>query len=114
MSRFKLETALAAPLAATAPVAALRPIVPAVRPTVAKPESPPLLAVPIEDACKVLKTTPGATWESIEYTRRQLVQQSHPSLLEHLNDGGRALALADASHANAAYVTLQALRCART
>lgn len=108
------ERALAAPLAATTPVADLRPMVPVVRPPVVKPQSPPLLAVPIEDACKVLKTTPGATWESIEHTRRQLVQQSHPSLLKHLSDERRALALADARHANAAYFTLQTVRCGRT
>lgn len=108
------ERALATPLAATAPVAALRPIVPVVRPPVAKPPSPPLLAVPIEDACKVLKTTPRATWGSIEHTRRQLVQQSHPSLLKHLSDERRAQALADARHANAAYFTLQTVRCSRT
>ena len=108
------ERAVERPVAATTPVAASRPTVPTVRPPVAKPHAPPLLAVLIEDACKVLKTTPGATWESIEYTRRQLVQQSHPSLLKQLNDERRAQALADARHANAAYFSLQTVRCSRT
>lgn len=52
------ERARERPVAATAPVADLRPMVPVVRPPVVKPQSP-LVVVPVEDACKVLKTTPG-------------------------------------------------------
>jgi len=101
-------------LAATPPVAQPRPAVPVIQSPVAKPPSPPLPAMPLEDACKVLKTTPGATWESIEQTRRLLVQQSHPSLLKPLSEERRAQALTDAGRANAAYATLQAARCGRT
>lgn len=99
----------AAHLAATPPVAQPRPT--SFRPPVAMPQSPPLPTMPLEDACKVLKTTPGATWESIEQTRRLLVQQSHPSLLKPLSNERRAQALADARRANAAYATLQTARC---
>lgn len=35
------------------------------------------VAMPLEEAYKVLKATPGATWESIEHTRCTLVYQSH-------------------------------------
>lgn len=34
----------------------------------------------LSDACKTLKTTPGSSWESIELTRRQLVQLASPVL----------------------------------
>lgn len=100
--------------AATPVVAQPRPLAPAVGPPVTRPQSPPLPTMPLEDACKVLRTTAGATWESIEQTRRLLVQQSHPSLLKPLSAEGRAQALTDARRANAAYAALQAVRCDRT
>ena len=91
-----------------------RPLAPAISPPVARPQSPPLPTMPLEEACKVLKTTPRAAWESIEQTRRLTAQQSHPSLLKQLNDEKRAQALNDAKRANAAYVVLQAARCGST
>lgn len=104
------------PVAPAATSVAARPqsIAPAVSPPVARPQSPPLQIMPLEDAYKVLKTTAGATWESIEQTRRRLVQQSHPSLLKPLNDEKCAQALTDARRVNAAYAALQAARCGRT
>jgi hypothetical protein len=98
---------------ATVPsVAQLRPTAHMVMPPVANPQSPPTML--IEDACKVLKTTLWATWESIEQTRRLLVQRSHPSLLRPLSDERRAQVLAEARRVNAAYATLQMARCYRT
>lgn len=67
----------------------------------------------LEDAHKFLKATPGATWESIEQTRRTLVQQSHPSRWKTLSTEKRAQALAEAKQVNAAYATLSQARCGR-
>ena len=91
-----------------------RLMAPAISPPVARPQSSPLPTMPLEEACKVLKTTPRAAWESIEQTRRLTVQQSHPSLLKPLTDEKRAQALTDAKRANAAYFVLQAARCGST
>lgn len=102
-------------LPAATPVAAQpRSMAPTVDPSLTRTEASPLLAMSIQDACKVLKTTAGATWESIEQARRLLVKQSHPSQLKPLSDERRAQALADARRANAAYATLQMARCGRT
>ena len=93
------------------------PAIPAARPVATQPRpmspavSPPLPTMPLEDACKVLKTTLRASWESIEQTRRLTVQQSHPSLLKSLSDEGRGQALNYARRANTAYAVLQAARC---
>lgn len=68
-------------------------------------------AMPQEEAYKVLKATPGATWESIEQTRRTLVHQSHPSRLKGLSSEKRAQALVEAKRINAAYAALSQARC---
>ena len=67
--------------------------------------------MPLDDAYKVLKATPGATWDSIEQTRRTLVQQSHPSRWKALNVEKRAQVLAEANRVNAAYAALSQARC---
>ena len=88
---------------------------PAVRPLLvppaAKPAALPLIAVPVEDAYKAFKATPGSTWESIEQTRRLLVQQCHPERLKAMTPERRSSALADARWVNAAYATLSRVRC---
>lgn len=68
--------------------------------------------MPVEDAYKLLKATAGSTWESIEQTRRQLVQQSHPARLKSMNPERRAQALTEAKRVNAAYAALSQARCA--
>jgi len=68
--------------------------------------------MPVEDAYKLLKATAGSTWESIEQTRRQMVQQSHPARLKSMSPERLAQVLADAKQVNAAYVTLSQARCA--
>jgi DnaJ-domain-containing protein 1 len=73
------------------------------------PASP--LAMPLEEAYKVLKATPGATWDSIEQTRRALVNQLHPSRWKPLSAEKRAQALAEAKRINAAYAALSQTRC---
>jgi hypothetical protein len=68
-------------------------------------------AMPLEDAYKVLKATPGATWESIEQMRRLLVQGSQPSQSKSLSAEKRTLVLAEARRVNAAYAALSQIRC---
>lgn len=79
-------------------------------PAAAKPSPPAMPAMPLEDAYKLLKATTGSTWESIEQTRRQLVQQSHPGRLKSMSAERRAQALAEAKRVNAAYVVLSQAR----
>jgi DnaJ-domain-containing protein 1 len=111
-SLWEQRPALATP-AATSVVGQDRSIAPAVALSVARPQSPPSPPMPLEDAYKVLKTNAGASWESIEQTRRLLVQQSHPSILRPLSDVKRAQVLANAGCVNAAYAALLAVRCGR-
>ena len=76
-------------------------------PNMVRSLSLPESAMSLEDAYKVLKSTPGSTWESIEHTRRQLVQQSYPELLKSITTERRARLLADAKRVNAAYETVR-------
>jgi DnaJ-domain-containing protein 1 len=96
------------------PPAAVRAAAPVVRPQepllVGKSPASPL-AMPLEEAYKVLKATPGATWDSIEQTRRALVNQLHPSRWKPLSAEKRAQALAEAKRINAAYAALSQTRC---
>lgn len=104
-------TAPATGLAAS-PIVAPRPAEPIKAPTPPAVPKTPEPAMPVEDAYKLLKATAGSTWESIEQTRRQMVQQSHPARLKSMSPERRAQALADAKRVNAAYVTLSQARCA--
>ena len=100
----------APPIVAVPPAAPVRAVTPAVKP----PEAPPVAAktpasppdMPLDEAYKVMKATPGATWESIEQTRRTLVQQSHPSRWKKLSAEKRAQTLTEARRVNAAYAAL--------
>lgn len=67
----------------------------------------------IEDAYKVLRATPGSTWESIEQARRQLVQQSHPELVASMTVEKRTLTQEEANKANSAYAILWQTRACR-
>ena len=101
---------------AVSPPAPVRTVAPAVRPPEPSPvvkaqASPP--AMPLENAYKALRATPGATWESIEQTRRALVQQSHPSRWKSLNPEKRAQAMEEAKRVNAAYAVLSQARCGK-
>jgi len=75
-----------------------------------KPVAPPAPTMPLEDAYKLLKATAGSTWESIEQTRRQFVQQAHPSRLKSLSPERRAQYLSEARQVNAAYAVLSTQR----
>jgi len=98
-----------------APPAVVHSAAPAIRLPDSSPvaNAPPVSAptMPLEDAWKVLRATPGAPWESLEQTRRTLVQQSHPSRWKALSTEKRAQALAEARRVNAAYAALSQARC---
>lgn len=63
-----------APAPQRSPVVNVTPAI-SVASVAATPPAAP--AMTLEEAHKVLKVSPGATWESIEQSRRQLVQQSN-------------------------------------
>lgn len=101
-----------------------RPITPAAvprptEPVVKAPAPTSILKTPqaaqplmsLDDAYKLLKVTAGSTWESVEQTRRQLVQQSHPARLKLMSPETRMQTLAEAKRVNAAYGTLSQARC---
>lgn len=67
--------------------------------------------MPLDDAYKLLRATAGSTWESIEQTRRQLVQQSHPARLKAMSPEKQTQTLAEANRVNSAYLTLSQSRC---
>ena len=79
-------------------------------PTSVKPVAPHAPTMPLEDAYKLLKATAGSTWESIEQTRRQLVQQAHPSRLKSMSAERRVQYLSEARRVNAAYAVLSMQR----
>lgn len=95
--------------AVVAPPAAARA---AAAPTPARAATPPAPVMPLEDAYKLLKATPGSTWESIEQTRRLLVRASHPEKLKGLAEARRSQVLAEASRVNVAYAAVSQARCA--
>ena len=101
------------PVASALPPQVLRPASPARPadpPSVSKPAAPITPTMPIEDAYKLLKATAGSTWESIEQTRRQLVQQAHPSRVRSIGSERRAQHEAEARRVNAAYAVLSKQR----
>lgn len=88
------------------------PVRPADAPAAPKPPAPSAPTMPLADAYKLLKATADSTWESIEETRRQLVQQAHPSQVKSLSPERRASALAEARRVNSAFAALSQARCA--
>lgn len=67
----------------------------------------------VEEACACLKATPDSSWESIEQTRRQLVQLAHPERLVALADDEASHAQAQARRVNAACELVLRARTAR-
>lgn len=68
------------------------------------------LGMSAADAYKVLKATSCSTWETIEQTRREVVQQAYPERVATLTPELRATARTEAKKANAAYAILGQLR----
>lgn len=99
---------------ATPSVVSRRPTTPSRSPETpasVEPSNPPALAMPLDSAYKLLRATAGSTWESIEQTRRQIVQQTHPERLRSMSANRRTQALAEAKRINAAYAVLSQARC---
>jgi len=87
-----------------------RPLVSQVEPPkpteMSRPSTPDVAVMPISVAYKVLKATPGSTWDSIEQTRRKLVQLSHPSSVASLTAEERKQVQEEAKRVNTAYAVL--------
>lgn len=79
--------------------------VPALKPAISAP------TMALDDAYNVLKARPGERWETIEQTRRTLVQLSHPSRLNSLSPEKRTQASVEAKRVNTAYAALSQARC---
>ena len=62
------------------------------------------------DAWRLLGAQPQSSWESIELSRRRIVELAHPDRLAALGQSQQAKARAEAAQANAAYLFLHALR----
>jgi len=91
-----------------APVSAGAPIVhvPTLRPAASRAlDASSVMSA--DDAYKVLKATPSSTWESIEQTRRQLVQQAHPERIAVLSPERQVQAQAEAKRVNLAYAIVR-------
>jgi hypothetical protein len=67
---------------------------------------PEVPAMPLDEACKLLRVTAGTPWEQVEQARARIVHRSHPDALEGLSAEKRAAALSEAKGANAAYAAL--------
>lgn len=80
---------------------------------VAKKEPEPPLQVSVEDAYKILKISQNASWDSIEQSRRTIVELARPDRLEKLGEEKRQALRLDALKANAALNALLQARRAR-
>lgn len=75
-------------------------------------ESPPQ-EMTVEAAYACLKATPASSWESIEQTRRELVQLAHPERLVARSEEESLRAQTQARRANAACELIFRFRTAR-
>jgi hypothetical protein len=64
------------------------------------------LKVSVEDACKILKVTPNAPWNTIEQSRRAIVELSRPDHLLKTTEEKRQALRENAYEANAAFSAL--------
>ena len=64
------------------------------------------LKVSVEDACKILKVTPNAPWNTIEQSRRAIVELSRPDYSVKISEEKRQALREDAYKANAAFSAL--------
>lgn len=87
----------------TTPVPALIPAI----------EALPLPQLSIEDACKFLKVSATASWDTIEKSRREIVGLTRPDLMAKLSEEQRQALRHDAMIANAAHNALFQARKAR-
>jgi len=67
-------------------------------------ELPP--SISLLDAYKVLRVPLNSAWETIELSRRQIVQRANPTNLANLGEEKRAALRIEAENANRAYKTI--------
>jgi DnaJ-domain-containing protein 1 len=67
----------------------------------------------IEEACKVLKVSSNASWDTIEHARRAIVEMARPDRLAKENSANCQVLRQEACLANAALHTLLQMRRAR-
>jgi DnaJ-domain-containing protein 1 len=79
-------------------------------PAISNPQPRTVPTMTVDDACKVLGVAAGATWESIEQSRRLLVEQSRPGSVASIK---REQTMEAARRVNAAYAVLSRLRTGR-
>lgn len=94
---------------------ALRPANANAKPEIAttvRPTTPQavLVEMSVNEAYRLLQANQNSTWESIEITRRNLVQTSSPERLSGMSDIKRTEALTETRKVNSAYAILQQLR----
>lgn len=92
-----------APIATPGPADPIKMPEPLAVPKIPPPVQP---VMSVDDAYKLLKSTAGSTWESIEQIRRQTVLQSSPLITRSMSQDRRSQLLAEAKHVNAAYAVL--------
>jgi DnaJ-domain-containing protein 1 len=78
-----------------------------------KATAPPMPAMTLEDALKVLKITSGASWEAVELSRREAVDRARPDRLTTLSEEKRSVLKEEARRSNAAYYVLLQARSVR-
>jgi len=105
-----------------APASASPPDPQVVTPPVLQPPKPPpppprvrvdplpIPAMPLEDACKLLKVTPASSWQEVELSRRRLVVLSHPRHVVGMTSERQEAIRTEARRVNAAYAVLSAAR----
>ena len=67
--------------------------------------------MPTEEACRILRVPLDADWETIEKSRREIVQKSHPDRLNFLSPEKWKAVLENARRANDATQALLNSRC---
>ena len=104
------ERAVVAPRVVTPPPVVRTAPAATVKTPQTAPPLPGVSTLSVDEAYKILKATPSSTWESIEQTRRQLVQLAHPDHLACLREEKRPPVIAEAKRANAAHAVLRQAR----
>lgn len=73
----------------------------------------PVPAMSVDDACKLLKVSLGASWQEVELSRRKMVLLSHPRHVVGMLQERQEVVRNEARRVNAAYAALSSARVAR-
>lgn len=83
-----------------------------VAPEEVQPQVSAIPAMSATEAYRILGVSAGASWESIETARRNLVQKAYPSKVQDKAPAERNRIVFEAKRANTAYALIQKLRVA--